>query len=150
MESWTPVVVSNLTNATAVVSGSGEVFACALRSDGTVSCWGDNSAGELGNGTIGTVASTPGPVSGLTGVRSIVAGPQKVMAILADGTLAAWGASRCVGNGTATDSLIPVVVPGLSHVVGAAAGRCHACALLDDGTVECWGDTSSTPVRVAL
>jgi hypothetical protein len=45
--SGTRVQVSGLTTATAVSVGG--YFACALDSDGTVQCWGENSSGNLGN-----------------------------------------------------------------------------------------------------
>ncbi len=65
--SGVPVTVIGLTNAVAVVAGSMYVSiwpgsqsvlsnACALLSDGTVQCWGDNTYGELGNGT--TISSS--------------------------------------------------------------------------------------------
>jgi hypothetical protein len=47
--SATPVAVSGLTGATAVVAG-GTSQTCALLSDGTVACWGYNEEGELGDG----------------------------------------------------------------------------------------------------
>ncbi|MCL2447837.1 MAG: RCC1 repeat-containing protein, partial [Polyangiaceae bacterium] len=55
----TPMPVPGVANATAIaVSTAGNGFACALLQSGAVKCWGDNSAGQLGNGTT-TNASTP-------------------------------------------------------------------------------------------
>jgi Regulator of chromosome condensation (RCC1) repeat len=55
-ESPAPVMVSKLTNATAIAAGSSH--ACAALPSGAVDCWGDNSGGQLGNGTT-TSSSTP-------------------------------------------------------------------------------------------
>jgi alpha-tubulin suppressor-like RCC1 family protein len=63
--------VSNITTAVQVVAGFAHT--CALLSNGSMRCWGDNSYGQLGNGT--TIdALTPTPVPGFTNVSSIAAG----------------------------------------------------------------------------
>jgi len=61
---------------------SGTQYACALRTDGTVWCWGDDHDGQLGDGTTGdpTTHSRPAPVQVrrgtgfLTGITAISAG----------------------------------------------------------------------------
>jgi alpha-tubulin suppressor-like RCC1 family protein len=67
-----------------------------------------------------------------------------VFAILADGTIAGWGANRCgeLGDGTKDDSTTAVRVQNLDHVIGVSSGACHACALTSDGGVQCWGDNN--------
>ena len=73
---------------------------CALLTGGTVACWGDNSFGELGGGTmtgpqtcLGGLACSPTPVtvSGLSGVTAIAAGGGQTCAVLAGGTVDCWG-----------------------------------------------------------
>jgi alpha-tubulin suppressor-like RCC1 family protein len=56
-----PVTVAGIATATAIAAGGdgmGESYSCALLSDKTVNCWGDNSFGELGDGTT-NYSSTP-------------------------------------------------------------------------------------------
>ena len=64
-------------------------------------------------------------------------------AIYGSGGLHCWGlnASGQLGDGTTTNSAIPVVVPGLTGVTSVSAGRVHTCALAQ-GVVKCWGDGS--------
>ena len=142
--SSTPAAVSGLSGATAITAG--EYHVCALLASGTVECWGDNTYGELGNGTTSSVpSSTPVAVGGLSGATAITAaGGYHTCALLAGGTVECWGynADGELGNGTITDSGTPVPVSGLSGATAIAAGADHTCALLAGGAVECWGDNS--------
>lgn len=64
-------------------------------------------------------------------------------AIYGSGGLHCWGqnASGQLGDGTTTNSAIPVVVPGLTGVTSVSTGRVHTCAIAQ-GVVKCWGDGS--------
>lgn len=106
-----------------------------------VQAWGDNSAGELGDGTL-SQAHVPAGVSGLGGVTAMAAGARFNLALRSDGTVVAWGAGGFgqLGDGRTADSAIPVPVRGLTGVKAVAAGGGHALALLSDGTVMAWGD----------
>jgi alpha-tubulin suppressor-like RCC1 family protein len=107
--------------------------------------WGDNSLGELGNGTTDDGATYAG-VSGLTGVTQVAAGYDHGLALLSDGTVRAWGynAQGQLGNGTtSTDPVpLPVQVAGLTGVTQIAAGLGYSVALTSDGSVWAWGDNT--------
>lgn len=106
----------------------------------SVSAWGGNSFGQLGDGTT-TNRLTPVQVSGLSGLTLIAAGAEHTLALKSDGTLWAWGYNfyGWLGDGTTTDRLTPVEVSGLSGVSAIAAGEQHSLALKSDGTVWAWG-----------
>jgi hypothetical protein len=113
---------------------------CALLSDSTAKCWGNNEAGQLGDGTTST-RSTPVSVSGLSKAIAIAAGWNHTCALLNNGTVKCWGHNDHgqLGDGTTANKRTPVSVLGLSNAVAIAAGGAHTCALLSDGTVRCWG-----------
>jgi alpha-tubulin suppressor-like RCC1 family protein len=131
--------VSGLTDVTAIAAGFDHGL--ALLSNGTVMAWGDNSYGELGNGTT-TNSDIPVPVSGLSGVTAVTAGGDDSLALLDDGTVVAWGDNSYgeLGNGTTTSSDSPVAVSGLSGVTAVSAGLEHALALVSGGRVMAWGN----------
>jgi len=144
-----PFQVNDLDHVTRVAAGDG--FACALRDDGTVRCWGGNAAGQLGTG--GTAASPrPATVRGLSGVAAIAVGARHACA-LAGGRVSCWGANdrgqlgrapgarRCQTlDGAVACAPDPAPVEGLIEVTAITAGAAHTCARTSDGFAVCWGD----------
>ena len=72
------------------VLATGFSSSCALSPDGTVRCWGNNSQGQLGDGTQ-TTRLTPVAVSGLTNIVAVTAGDFHGCALRNDGTVRCWG-----------------------------------------------------------
>ncbi len=156
-----PVAVNGLSGATELAAGYGHT--CALLSNGTMRCWGENREGQLGNGTITNPGTAqPVAVSGISGATGMTTGAYHTCALLGNGTVRCWGRNHQgqLGNGTLTSASTPVTVSGLTGVVAVSGGGVHTCAVLSDGTVRCWGEgqsgqlgngttgTSTTPVQV--
>jgi alpha-tubulin suppressor-like RCC1 family protein len=143
-DSGTPVAVVGLTDAVAITAG-GYAHSCALKTDGTARCWGDNTGGQLGIGANDWPNTSPVAVTGLTDAVAITAGGSHTCALLGDGAARCWGynSQGGLGNGTTTSSSTPVTVAGLTDAVAIAAGSGFTCALLGDGTARCWGDNAS-------
>ena len=157
-----PVSVSGLANAVAIAAG--HEHTCALLADGTARCWGDNSIGQLGDGT-NTNRSTPGPLpaGNLGNVAAIAPGRDHTCLLLASGVVRCWGlnSSGQLGNNSFSNSFAPVTV-ALSNAVAISAGHFHSCALQAGGAALCWGRNvtgelgigstanQSTPITVGL
>ncbi len=132
-----------------------------MLSDSTAECWGQNTAGEVGDGTT-TPASLPVAVlndagkAALTGVTAIAAASDSC-ALLNDGTVRCWGGNSYgqLGIGTTSGpqacsgqacSTLPVEVEDpagsgpLTDVTAIALGGNDACAVLADTSAVCWGD----------
>lgn len=139
LTSGTLSVVSIASGPVSPAVSAGTAHTCALLSDQTVKCWGDNSYGQLGNGTY-TSALKPVLVQGLNGVTAISAGAYFTCALLTGGTVKCWGqgTSGQLGNATNNTSNIPVAVTSITSITAIAAGASHACAM-SASTVYCWG-----------
>jgi alpha-tubulin suppressor-like RCC1 family protein len=138
-------------NAIALGVGNMNDHTCAVISDGTVKCWGDNTLGQLGNGTT-TNSSTPVVVTGISTASAVAVGYGHTCALLSDYTVKCWGWNIMgqLGNGTTTDSLVPVAVSGVSDASTISAGFDHSCAVRSGGGVTCWGDNSYTQLGLGV
>ncbi len=88
-------------------------FVLGVTTAGAVYAWGDNTYGQLGDGTTISRAE-PVQVAGGQRYRSVSAGAYHSVAITADGGGRAWGANGGgrLGNGSGPASSVPVVVSG--------------------------------------
>ena len=164
-----------LLSKTVTAISAGESHSIALCSDGTIATWGNNSSGQLGDGSQ-TNRSAPIAVDTKIGsalfqkrIVAIAAGTFHTLALCSDGTLAAWGSNDRgqLGDNTTTDRSVPVCVDTTvssalygKTVVAMDAGRSHSLALCSDGSVAAWGynlqgqlgdntgTNSNIPVRV--
>lgn len=110
-----------------------------VRADGTLWAWGNNNAGQLGDGTTINRAL---PVQIGTGYAQVAAGGAHTVAIKSDGSLWAWGANSFgqVGDGTTIYRNQPVQIgSGYAQV---AAGYTYTVAVKTDGTLWAWGENN--------
>ncbi len=125
------------------VVSAGAVHTCAADSQGSAYCWGDNSAGQLGDGVIG--AALKFDVTGLaSGGAAIAAGQTHACAVTNAGRVLCWGNNDAgqLGDGTITSRSTPAPVAGLADARSLALGLGFSCALTAAGGVRCWGVNS--------
>lgn len=120
----------------------------ALKNDGTVYAWGDNSRGQLGNGTT-TASINPVQVTGLSNIKAIAGGSNHSVALATDGKVYAWGlnADGQLGDDSTTQRTAPVESK-ITDVVEIAAGGSHTVARKANGTVWVWGQNWNGQVGI--
>ncbi|KAA5538863.1 RCC1 domain-containing protein [Adhaeribacter rhizoryzae] len=159
----TSLPVGGLLGVIAISAGANHSL--AVKSDGTVYAWGDDSYGQLGNGYIrsgddyltkSTASAVPEKVNALFDVIAVAGGSHHSIGLKSDGSVYTWGNA---GYGPST-SKKPVQVTELSEIIAIASGTQHSLALKLDGTVYTWGygeggqlgngtySSSSVPVQV--
>ncbi|MFZ1313275.1 MAG: T9SS type A sorting domain-containing protein [Chitinophagaceae bacterium] len=129
------------TNAQCWVKVSaGYAHTLAIKTDGTLWGWGDNTSGQLGNGTNNN-SNAPGQIGTATNWQVIAAGAEHSMAIKTDGTLWAWGrnSEAQLGDGTINNSTVPIQIGTATDWATISAGTEHNIAIKTDGSLWAWG-----------
>ena len=142
---------------------AGETYTCARQTNTAVVCWGDNSVGQLGDGTL-TSRETPGRIMSATNnAAEVSAGRVSACMRLGTGHVYCWGNNPPAGIGTAgAPARVPAEVAGIVDAIQISTGHQHACVLHATGVVSCWGSDqynqlgdgkgldSATPVDVPI
>ncbi|MBH1970361.1 hypothetical protein FK216_03990 [Moraxellaceae bacterium AER2_44_116] len=139
-----PVTVKNVSGIKQVAVGYNH--ACAISQTGSVSCWGDNSKGQIGDGTT-SFRSQATPVMGLSAkVTQLALTYQSSCALLETGAVQCWGGNSQgeLGVGIAakiTQSSSPKNAVLLSNmtVKRLVSGRQHLCGITNNDALVCWG-----------
>ncbi len=143
----TPTVVQLAPAVTPVAISAGFVHTLAIGSDGNLYAWGDNSEGELGDGTNNSQPS-PEEITLAPGVKpvAIAAGDYFSLAIGSDGNLYAWGSQSDgdLGDGVSDGDLLTptqVALPGGTGVQSISANiwQPDAMAIGTNGDLYSWG-----------
>lgn len=138
----TPQPVLTLTDVIEVQAGMDHT--CALLSDGTVKCWGNNDQGQVGLAT-GESWGTPQLVPELDQVVQLAAGYSYTCALQSTGAITCWGLGEYgqLGDGSFHEGAGPnptrSVVSGDEHYVRVSASNFHTCGIEQSGGVRCWG-----------
>jgi alpha-tubulin suppressor-like RCC1 family protein len=137
-DSNVPVQVTGLTSGVASVAVGG-AHACAVTMAGTLTCWGSDSQGQLGNNS-NVNSSMPISVMGLSGVTAVATGTFHTCALVG-GTVFCWGNNQSgeIGNNSMLDVHVPTQVAGLTGIKAISSGADHNCVLNASNGIECWG-----------
>jgi alpha-tubulin suppressor-like RCC1 family protein len=141
-----PQKISGLSDIVAISRGNDHCL--LLKADGTVLAFGDNTQGQLGDGTNDAKDSAVA-VNGLTNIVQISASIGSY-AIDEEGRLWAWGSNKYgqLANGVKDRDAhnIPTQIAIEEPVISIASGKGHALALTTSGKVYAWGLNASSQV----
>lgn len=138
-----PVLVDSGTSY-ASVSSSGNSHTCAITTTGVLKCWGLNSFGSAGDGTIASIAS-PKIIDSNTSYLQVSTGEgNSSCGITTDHKLKCWGSngSYKLGDGTTTERRSPILIDEQTSYKYVSTGRDHTCAITMAGILKCWGSNS--------
>ena len=136
-----------------VQMSTGVAHTCALLDDGSITCWGDNQRGQLGNGTTSSSWQTSSVVSLPSGKTAISIDVKygSACAILNDDSLVCWGSNSRGqidpnGGGNSYIEGDPVWttpnavnLPGNPSIATVSIGFDHTCAITTTSDLYCWG-----------
>lgn len=136
-----PVAIGTSRRFTSIALGWS--FSCALDAAGRVMCWGENTSGQIGDGTRED-RRQPTAVRTDLSFSAITAGSSHACGLTAAGEAYCWGRNSRgqLGDGTKTDRVSPVRVNTRVRFVALAAGAVHTCAVASDATAYCWGQNT--------
>jgi len=149
---WLPADVAGVIDADEVSAGAAHT---CVRTGGAVRCFGNGTAGELGDGmlldAIEPVSVLSAEGEALSGIAQISAGAAHTCAVTDDGRVLCWGRNDAgqLGDGGTTDRSMAVqaLISGARSV---SAGLRHTCAVTALGTVRCWGANESGQLGTGL
>ncbi|NNK49067.1 MAG: hypothetical protein HKP01_09365 [Gemmatimonadetes bacterium] len=121
---------------------AGYFHSCGLTPAGTAYCWGGNTWGTLGDGSL-TASNRPVRVAGGHRFEAIEAGAGHTCGVTNSGQVYCWGLNDegQAGADWVTRGIVePLPLPGSQFWVEVSAGHDHSCALTNTGVAWCWGD----------
>src|SRR5881275_687308 len=134
----TPLAVAGGHTFTMVSGGLGH--SCGVTTAGEAYCWGDNTYGQLGDGSKAR-SLAPVRVAGGQQFASVTAGGYHSCGVTTGNALYCWGSNSHgqLGDGSQTSSSSPVLVAGDFLFQVARVGSYHTCGVTTANVAYCWG-----------
>ena len=132
--------VTYIASSTIAQIAAGESHTVIVKTDGSLYSWGDNSFGQLGNGTRNNLTA-PARIGSDSTWSFAAAGRNQTLAIKGDGTLWGWGRNNSgqLGDGSTVNKSAPTRIGSDSDWVQVSSGNWHTLALKRDGSLWAWG-----------
>ena len=126
-----------------VGASTGQYHTCAVSATGAAYCWGSNTSGALGDGTM-TPRAGPVPVLGGLRFSMVSAGPNHSCGVTTSGAAYCWGGNSAgqLGDGTQNMRTSPALVAGGLSFRWLTAGSLYTCGVTTDDRAYCWGSNN--------
>jgi alpha-tubulin suppressor-like RCC1 family protein len=121
---------------------AGTAHTCAVKTGGTLYCWGLGTFGRLGNNSTESSSLPAREASSGTDWSQVSAGSNHTCAVTDAGRLYCWGSglNGRLGNNDTAESMVPVSeATQAQDWAQVSAGGNHTCAVKADGRLFCWG-----------
>jgi len=128
---------------------SGQFHSCGVRSNGKLYCWGNDGAGQVGDGNDPTYAKAPRRIGTFEDWANVSAGALHSCGVRSNGKLYCWGSdgNDQIGDGAnATVANAPRRIGSFEDWEIATTGRYHSCGIRHGGKLYCWGGDGSGQV----
>ena len=140
-----PVVADSGTTYKKISAGRNHT--CGLTVAGKIRCWGTNSSGQVGIGSVVSPQGTPQDVDAATEYIDVATGEDTSCGITKTNVLKCWGGNSDgqLGDGSTTTRTSPVVIDsGVSYASVSIGGTYfyHSCGITTGGVLKCWGNNS--------
>ena len=139
-----PVQIGSDTNWKSVAAG-GYYFSMAIKTDGSLWVWGNDSYNQMGNGTVTQPYTVPTQLGVATDWDKIAAGQYHALAIKNNGTLWGWGDNSAggigIGNTTPVSNPIQIGIDANWQKISASSFASYA--IKNNGTLWAWGYNSN-------
>ena len=137
--SFLPINAEAVNSQDTISIAAGKYHSMVAMEDGRLFVWGDNSKGQIGNGTKNQQNT---PVQIMENVSAVAAGDYSSYALTYSGDLYAWGDNSHGECGTSgTDSYISEPIRIMKNVVSIAATKTHAYAVSSSGDLYFMGES---------
>ncbi|XP_054155257.1 RCC1 and BTB domain-containing protein 1-like [Oppia nitens] len=138
-----PQMVNELCHKQVMDIAYGYKHVLALTANGDLYSWGNNTFGQLGNGT--NIECFHPTLTGKRIVR-ISCGANYSQVLTQSGEVFSWGRNNYgqIGNGTHANQMVPIKVPGFDgqKISNVSCGSAHSLALTESGQVYGWGNNA--------
>ena len=142
----------NTGGSTYTVVAAGTSHGAAISTGGLLTTWGDNSKGEIGNGSTASVITSASVGNPLTDRWiAISLGNTFSVALKNDGSAWAWGhdSSGQLGINSTTDKNTPQAITSSTPWTAISAGDSHVLGIKADGTLWAWGLNDKSQIGIS-
>ncbi len=123
---------------------AGDSHTCGVLINGSISCWGDDFGGQLGDGGSGAGTNQYSPIliASSNQFISVASGAYHACGLLINGSISCWGENYDgqLGYWQLITQHYPVMTNSTWQFISITGSYYRSCGVLINGSVACWGN----------